>query len=86
MNNFGRFSCENQFCCIWVVVGADPYTPLSAMWRMSIIGFPSRGRLIDLSLSVLDLHQSVVGSIDYGSLLQWEKVSSAARRMRCLCV
>ena len=28
--------------------------------------------------------KSVVGSIDYGSLLQWEKVSSVARRMRCL--
>ena len=38
--------------------------------------FPHKGRLIDLSLSVLDLHQSVVGSIDYGSLLQWEKVAT----------
>ena len=37
-----------------------------------------------MSLSSLDLLQSVVGSIDYGSLLQWEKVSSVARRMRCL--
>ena len=39
----GRFSCENQFYYIRVVVGADPYTPLSAMWRGSIIGFPLRG-------------------------------------------
>ena len=44
---------------IRVVEGADPYNPLSAMKRVSIIGFPSRGRLTDLSLSVLDLHQAI---------------------------
>ena len=48
--------------------------------------FSRKRRLTDLSLSVLDLHQSVVGSIDYSSLLQWEKVSSAARRMSCFWV
>ena len=45
--------------------------------------FSHKRRLIDLSLSTLDLLQYVVGSIDYGSLLQREKVSSVARRMRC---
>ena len=64
MNNFGRFS----------------------LWRKSILSathpspngdtFSRKRRLIDLSLSVLDLLQSVVGSIDYGSLLQWEKVAT----------
>ena len=35
---------QMEFLYIRVVVGADPYTPLSAMWRVSIIGFPLRKR------------------------------------------
>ena len=61
MNNFGRFSYENQFYRLLIHRKRSP--------------FPHKGRLINLSLSVLDLHQSIVGSIDYGSLLQWEKVA-----------
>ena len=64
MNNFGRFS----------------------LWRKSILSathpspngdtFSHKRRLINLSLSALDLFHFIVGSIDYDSLLQWEKVAT----------
>ena len=61
------------------------YNPSVIFLRKSILSathpspngdtFSHKRRLINLSLSVLYLHQSIVGSIDYGSLLQWEKVA-----------
>ena len=64
MNNFGRFSLLRKS-----ILSATHPSPNGDT-------FSHKRRLIDVSLSALDLHQSIVGSIDYGSLLQWEKVAT----------